>query len=173
MDITLPVYDGYYWTSQIRKNSNVPILFISSRTTDQDIIMAIVQGGDDYVTKPFGLELLKAKIDALLRRAVLADKIREIDLGQNLIYVPDQSLIKNASSNVELTSSEKKIMDQLSSKRSITVSREDLMMALWQTDEFISDGSLTTCISRLRSKLKAVFGTPLIETRKGIGYILP
>lgn len=64
-------------------------------------------------------------------------------------------------------------MDQLSSKRSITVSREDLMMALWQTDEFISDGSLTTCISRLRSKLKAVFGTPLIETRKGIGYILP
>lgn len=109
MDITLPVYDGYYWTSQIRKNSNVPILFISSRTTDQDIIMAIVQGGDDYVTKPFGLELLKAKIDALLRRAVLADKIREIDLGQNLIYVPDQSLIKNASSNVELTSSEKRL----------------------------------------------------------------
>ncbi len=173
MDITLPYFDGYYWTRQIRKKSTVPILFISSRTADQDIIMAIVQGGDDYLTKPFSLDLLKAKMDALFRRTDYRIRPDTIELNETLYYVPDKAQISDGKQIVELTGMEKKVMDLFVKKKSITISREELMIALWQTDEFICDGSLTTCISRLRSKLKAAFHDPLIETKKGIGYQLP
>lgn len=173
MDVRLPEYDGYYWTRKIRQISDVPVLFISSLNEDQDIIMAIVQGGDDYLIKPFRLELLKAKMDALFRRTGALRMHRQVELGQNLFYLPDQCEIISGQQKVSLTGSEKKVMDLLSQKAPRPVSRDELMMALWQTDEYISDGTLTTCISRLRSKIKKELGVDLIETRKGVGYCIP
>ena len=140
MDINLPYYDGFYWCSRIREVSQIPLIYISSRGDDRDKIMAIAQGGDDYVEKPFHLELLKAKIEAVLRRTY-------------------QYQIRSRA--------------KLMSHRGIIVTREELMMELWSTDEYVSDGTLTTIISRMRSKLKAGCGSEVIVTKKGQGYLLP
>ena len=141
MDINLPYYDGFYWCTQIRNTSQVPLIFISSRNDDHDKIRAILQGGDDYVDKPFHLELLKAKIEAILRRTYL-------------------------------TKSESQIVCLLLESQGAIVTRQALMEALWNTDEFISDNSLTVLISRLRTKLKDECHQDIICTKKGQGYYI-
>ena len=130
MDVRLPEYDGYYWTRKIRQLSDVPVLFISSLNEDQDIIMAIVQGGDDYLVKPFRLELLKAKMDALFRRTGSLRMLRKIELGHDLLYLPDHSEIVSGNRKISLTGSEKKVMDLLAQKAPRPVSRDELMMTL-------------------------------------------
>ena len=159
MDVNLPNFDGFYWCAQIRRASTVPVIFISSRNDDRDKIMGVAQGGDDYVEKPFCLELLKAKIEALLRRTYHYREKKEIDLP------------------VELTKSERRILARLMERRPGVVTREELMQELWSTDEFISDEALTTLVSRLRAKLKEAAGTgdsqtPIICTKKGVGYFI-
>lgn len=172
LDINLPYYDGFYWCSQIRQISEVPILFISSRNDDRDQIMAIAQGGDDYVEKPFRLELLKAKMEAVLRRTYQYKVKEQIFLNQNLIFECGSQAMFVDGKEVDLTKSERKILTKLLEHRPDVVTREELMMELWNTDEYVSDGTLTTVICRLRGKLKAASGEELINTKKGQGYFI-
>lgn len=172
MDINLPFYDGFYWCARIRQVSRVPILYISSRSDDQDKIMAMAQGGDDYVEKPFHLDLLKAKIQAILRRTYEYKVKEQIFLGDNLYIDGEQQALFMGEKEIFLTKSERKILMKLAEKRPDVVTREELMMALWETDEYVSDGTLTTLISRLRNRLRTQCGREMIATKKGQGYFL-
>lgn len=173
LDINLPFYDGFYWCEQIRKTSTVPVLFISSRDGNQEKIMAISTGGDDYIQKPFALDYLMAKIQAILRRTYEYQNHIQMQVADEVIYdfSKGQLLVKGQS--VELTRMENKILSILLKNRGKIVSREELMMQIWSTDEFISDGSLTTSISRLKTKIKRDTGIEdLIITKKGQGYLI-
>ena len=173
MDINLPFYDGFYWCSRIRQVSKVPILYISSRSDDRDKIMAMAQGGDDYVEKPFRLELLKAKIQAMLRRTYEYRVREQVFLGEKLYFDRGRQALYFGETEIELTKSERRVVAKLAENHPDVVTREELMLDLWETDEFVSDGTLTTMISRLRGKLKAVCGGEVIETKKGQGYFIP
>ena len=172
MDINLPCYDGFYWCRQIRQVSGVPVLYISSRDDDRDKIMAMAQGGDDYLEKPFGLELLKAKVEAILRRTY-EYKVRDQSfLGEGLYFDWEQQALYQRGEEIELTRAERRVFGKLADRRPMVVTREELMMDLWDTDEYVSDGTLTTLICRLRNRLKAACGRDLIGTKKGQGYYL-
>lgn len=173
MDVNLPFYDGFYWCSQIRKVSQVPVLFISSRSDDRDKIMAMAQGGDDYIEKPFHLELLKAKIQAVLRRTYEYKVKEQLFFDGKLRLDWDQQALYYEGQEIELTKSERRVFIKLAENRPEVVTREELMMDLWETDEYVSDGTLTTMICRLRNKLKGVCGSEVIGTKKGQGYFLP
>ncbi len=172
MDINLPFYDGFYWCSKIREYSQVPMIFISSRNSDNDKIMAIAQGGDDYVEKPFNLPVLRAKIEAITRRTYQYKVNQKIYLKDNLFYDYSNNCIYFKNEKVDLTKSENIIIKVLVEQKDNVVSRNALMDELWNTDEFISDNTLTVLISRLRSKLKDVIGDEIICTRKGQGYYI-
>lgn len=172
MDVNLPYYDGFYWCKKIRDISDVPILYISSRSDDKDKIMAIAQGGDDYVEKPFHLELLKAKMEAVLRRTYQYKVVGRRHLGGDLYFEEEDSAIVFQGGKLDLTKSEKKIISKLLEQKPRVATREELMMELWSTDEFVSDGTLTTMICRLRNKLKEACGKEVICTKKGQGYYI-
>lgn len=173
MDVNLPNYDGFYWCEKIRQFSTVPMIYISSRNDDRDKIMAIARGGDDYVEKPFCMELLRAKIEALLRRTYQYREKREIPLRDGLCYDSVSQLMFVGNKEIELTKSERRILAKLVAERPNVVTREELKMELWSTDEFISDGALTTALSRLRLKLREAAGEEVICTKKGRGYFVP
>ncbi|MDE6686137.1 MAG: response regulator transcription factor [Lachnospiraceae bacterium] len=173
MDVNLPNYDGFYWCEKIRQYSTVPIIYISSRNDDRDKIMAIAWGGDDYVEKPFCMELLKVKVEALLRRTYQYREKREIPLWGGLCFDSTSQIMFIDHREIELTKSERRILAKLLAERPNVVTREELKMELWSTDEFISDGALTTALSRLRSKLKEAAGGEVICTKKGRGYFVP
>ena len=159
LDINLPFYDGFYWCQKIRENSTVPILFISSREQNADKILALSAGGDDYIEKPFDLELLLVKIKEYLDEDTSYDIVRGRFVYQNKV--------------LELTKSEGKIMSTLLGQRGNWVTREQLMMTLWNTDEFVTDATLSVHISRLRNKLKELTnGKDIIKTKKGVGYYI-
>ena len=168
LDINLPYYDGFYWCETIRRCSMLPILFISSRDQDQDKM----SGGDDYLQKPFSLPLLMAKLQALLRRSYEYVGHTVIVLHESLCYDLDKGVLQYGSQEIVLTRTEHKILQILVRNRGSIVSREELMMQIWSTDEFISDGSLTTGISRLKAKLRLYSDEDLIQTRKKQGYLL-
>lgn len=166
MDINLPFYDGFYWCSKIREYSQVPMIFISSRNSDNDKIMAIAQGGDDYVEKPFNLPVLRAKIEAITRRTYQYKVNQKIYIKDNIFYDYSNNCIYFKNEKVDLTKSENIIIKVLLEEKDKVVSRNALMDELWNTDEFISDNTLTVLISRLRLKLKDVIGDELICTKK-------
>lgn len=170
MDINLPFYDGFYWCRKLREVSDVPVLFISSRGEDSDKLQAYAQGGDDYIEKPFRLELLQAKIEAVLRRTGVGAASARIYLAEEVYFEPVSMNLFAGGQALELTKSERKVLAKLVERRGRTVMREELMMTLWSTDEYVSDGSLTTLVSRLRSKLAESCGREIIMTRKGQGY---
>ena len=172
MDVNLPYFDGFYWCHQIRLGSKVPIIFISSRNGDNDTIMAIAQGGDDYIEKPFNLPLLKAKIEAIIRRSYHY-RIDAKQLIKDTIYFNSQAqCIECKDSKFELTKSENTIIKVLMEHKGSVVSRNVLMDELWNTDEFISDNTLTVLVSRLRNKLNHWCNQELIITKKGVGYYI-
>lgn len=155
MDVNLPAYDGFYWCSKIRSMSKVPVIFLSSRSTNMDIVMAVNMGGDDYITKPFSIEVLNAKINAILRRTysyrdsnmdVLDCKGAMLSLKDNILYYQDKT--------IELTRNEFKILYILMKEYETIVSREDIMQELWQDENFIDDNTLTVNINRLKKKVK-------------------
>lgn len=172
LDVNLPCFDGFYWCRRIREISDVPIIYISGRGDDYDKIMAIAQGGDDYVEKPFRLEILKAKIEAILRRTYQYKVKERLYLPNDIWFDRNTASLGKEGKTVELTRSEKKIMEKLLECRPDIVAREELMMELWSTDEFVSDGTLTTLVSRLRDKLSVFCGDELIKTKKGQGYYI-
>ncbi|MGD8191883.1 response regulator transcription factor [Brevibacillus ginsengisoli] len=174
LDITLPYFNGFYWCQKIREISKVPIMFISSRTESMDIVMAMNMGGDDFVQKPFSLEVLIAKIQAILRRTysytdtetnVLEYKQAILDLKSSTLTYDEQS--------IELTKNEFNILHLLMKNAGSIVSRDKIMRSLWEDESFVDDNTLTVNINRLRKKLADIQLHDFIQTKKGQGYILP
>ena len=172
MDINLPYYDGFYWCTKIREQSTLPIIYISSRNDDKDKIMAIAQGGDDFIEKPFHLDLLKAKIETLLRRTYQYKAQHKVYLDNDLYFEATTSSIYYKQERLKLTKSENVVLSVLVDHRPSIVSRDILMDTLWNTNEFISDNTLNVLTSRLRSKLKDFCHDEIIHTKKGQGYYL-
>ena len=172
MDINLPYHDGFYWCRQLRQISKVPIIYISSRNDDRAKITAIAQGGDGYVEKPFRMELLNAKIEAILRRTYEYQVKDRIFLNTQLCFDSDVQSLYFAGEEIDLTKSERRLFARLVESRPDIVTREELMMTLWNTDEYVTDAALTTIISRLRGKLNAICREDMIQTKKGQGYFV-
>lgn len=172
LDINLPVFDGYYWCQQIRAVSKVPILFLSSRDQNMDIIMAINMGGDDYVQKPFDLDVLVAKINALLRRNYTYQEESLHLSHRGLVLQLGSSAVQHGSQTAELTRNEFIIMQLFLRQIGKIISREELMQALWNEEQFVDDNTLTVNVNRLRRKLTLLGLDEFIATRKGMGYIV-
>lgn len=172
LDISLPFMNGYYWCGEIRKNSNIPIIFISSASDNMNIIMAMNMGADDFISKPFDSSVLIAKIQALLRRSYDFSSSNPL-LSHNgaFLRTGDKVLTYN-DKKIELTKNEYRILYCLMENKGQTVSREMLMEKLWETDSFIDDNTLTVNINRLRKKLDGIGLTDFITTKIGLGYIL-
>ena len=150
MDITLPFYNGYHWCSEIRKISNVPIIFISSAADNMNIIMAVNMGGDDFVAKPFDLSVLTAKVQAVLRRTYdLAGKIPVLEHRGAILNLYDTTLTYDGN-KIDLTKNEFRILQTLMENKGRLVSRDTLMTKLWETDDYIEENTLTVNIARLR-----------------------
>ena len=172
LDISLPFYNGFYWCSEIRKVSNVPIVFLSSHTEDLDIVMAMNMGGDDYITKPFSLDIVIAKIQAVLRRTyAYYREIQTLEVKSVLLDLKDAA-VSYRDNKGELTKNEYKILRLLMEKKNNIISREEIMKNLWDSDSFIDDNTLTVNVNRLRKKLEDMGLTDFIMTKKGMGYIV-
>ncbi|WP_370224251.1 response regulator transcription factor [Cytobacillus sp.] len=173
LDINLPVFDGYYWCQQIRSVSKVPIIFLSSRNQNMDIIMAINMGGDDFIQKPFDLDILLAKISALIRRKYTyqeEENLRFIHRGLKL-NVTNSTIEFNGQSN-ELSRNEFILLQLMMRNIGKIVSRDDLMQALWNEEQFVDDNTLTVNVNRMRRKIAAIGLEDFIITRKGLGYLI-
>ena len=170
LDISLPFFNGYYWCQEIRKTSRVPIMFLSSHDQPMDIVMAINMGADDFVTKPFEMTVLLAKIQGLLRRTY--DFVGE----QSLLWFEEVALdlktmqVSYTEAVEELTRNEFQILRVLFEHGKEVVSREALMRELWNSDIFVDDNTLSVNIARLRKKLTELGLPDLIVTKKGVGY---
>ncbi|MEG3241908.1 response regulator transcription factor [Streptococcus suis] len=170
LDIGLPFFNGYYWCQEIRKTSRVPIMFLSSHDQPMDIVMAINMGADDYVTKPFEMPVLLAKIQGLLRRTYdfVGEKsllwFEEISLDLKTMQVSYGQVVE------ELTRNEFQILRVLFEHGKEVVSREELMRELWNSDIFVDDNTLSVNIARLRKKLAELDLPDVIATKKGVGY---
>ena len=172
MDIGLPFFNGYHWCAEIRKTSNVPILFISSASDNMNIVMAINMGGDDFIAKPFDPAVLTAKLQALLRRAYdFAPPAPVLEHRGAALNAADGTLTVNGQ-RVDLTKNEFRILLTLMESRGQIVSRERLMERLWKTRQFVDENTLTVNIGRLRRKLDAAGLPGFIATRVGLGYIV-
>lgn len=170
MDIALPYYDGYFWTRKIRDLSNVPIIFLSSKEDTMNKIMAMEMGADDFVSKPFDLDLLIAKIKALLRRTYdYKDNLDRLELG-GLVLDLKSMTVSFCEKSIDLSKNEFKILETLMVNKGNVVSRDKLMTSLWSTDIYIDDNTLTVNISRLRKSLAGLGVDNFIKTKQGLGY---
>ena len=172
MDINLPYFDGYYFCEEIRKISKVPIIFISSASDDMNIVMAMNIGADDFIEKPFKLVVLKAKIEALLRRVYNFNSSNSLIVYKEVIFDINKDEIKYKDNVATLTKNESKILTILLENREKIVSREDIIAALWQSDNFIDENTLSVNVNRLRSKLKDIGIADFIITKKGKVYMV-
>lgn len=173
LDINLPVFDGYYICREVRKKSEVPIIVVTSRDSDMDELMSINLGADDFVTKPYNTQILLARIGALLKRS------GSNTVSTNILTYKDFQLnLSNATvlyngKEIDLTKNEVKILSYLINHKGEIVSRELLMEYLWTSEFFVDDSTLTVNITRLRKKLEEIGIENVIETRRGLGYIMP
>lgn len=170
MDVTLPFYNGYYWTKEIRKYSKLPIIFISSNTGNMDMIMAMNMGGDDYITKPFELDFVIAKVQALLRRSYEFITQSSIIEHEGLILNLLEGIITYQNQSEELTKNELKIIQLLLENKGNIVSRDKMMVKLWNSDCYIDDNTLTVNVNRLRKKIEKLGLMNFVKTKKGMGY---
>ena len=171
LDISLPNADGQYILKNLRKKSNVPVIIITSRANELDELVSINYGADHYVTKPFNIQILLAKINTLLKRSSsqnLQDKINAKDF---IVNISCSKVIKEGK-EIELTKNELRILKFLCENRNKIVSREEIMNYLWDSENFIDDNTLTVNIARLRNKLEELNLKELLETKRGQGYIL-
>ena len=172
LDIKLPYYNGFHWCVEIRRTSTVPIIFLSSASDNMNIVMAMNMGGDDFIAKPFDMDVLIAKIQALLRRVHnMPRETRHIEHRGLLLNADDQTAVYNGQT-IELTKNEFRILNVLMSSPGKIISRDDLMQKLWQTNEFVDDNTLTVNVTRLRRKLEQAGLADYIITRKGAGYMV-
>lgn len=174
LDVNLPKYDGFYWCRQIRTQSHCPIIFISARDSGMDQIMALENGADDYITKPFDMELVLAKVRSHLRRAVGAyasgQEEEPILESAGLLLYPERLLVTYGDRSAELTQKEAALLTMLMEKDGRVVSRERLLDLMWEDQHFIDDNTLNVYITRVRRKLRELGAGDLIETVRGAGY---
>lgn len=172
MDITLPFFNGYHWCSEIRKISKVPVIFLSSAADNMNIVMAVNMGADDFIPKPFDLEVLTVKIQAMLRRSydfagtgsMLEHKGAILNLNETTLTYQEQK--------IELTKNEFRILEILMENKEKVVSRETLMTKPWESDNYVDENTLSVNVNRLRKKLESLGLEEFILTKKGIGYRL-
>lgn len=172
MDIQLPSFNGYYWCQEIRKVSQVPIIFISSRNENMDIVMAIQMGADDFISKPFDLTVAIAKTQALLRRTYDFNESDNFLNFNRTVLKPAESKLYYAEQEVDLTRTELRILELLFLHKGDYVAREEIMVKLWEDESFIDDNTLAVNVARLRKKLAQAGLPDLIVTKKGVGYAL-
>ncbi len=171
LDINLPGVDGEFVCREIRKQSNMPIIIITSRDNEIDELLSINNGADHYITKPFNIHILLAKINSLLRRTDMITNTDIIDAKDFILNI-NKSTIENNGKAIELTKNEFRILKYLVQNRDKIVSREDIMICLWDSDDFIGDSTLTVNMTRVRTKLEELGLKELLETKRGQGYIL-
>ena len=172
LDISLPFFNGYHWCSEIRKVSKIPILFISSASDNMNIVMAINMGGDDFIAKPFDLEVLTAKIQALLRRSYDFTAHNNLLEHRGAVLNTNDTTLTYHSAKLDLTKNDYRILLTLMENKGKVISRETLMVKLWESDEYIDENTLTVNMTRLRRKLESIGLDDFITTKKGIGYII-
>lgn len=172
MDIMLPFYNGYHWCSEIRKISNVPVVFISSASDNMNIVMAMNMGGDDFIPKPVDLTVMMAKIQAVLRRTYdMAGKIPVLEHRGAVLNLNDTTLLYDGE-KIELTKNEFRILKTMLEQKGKVVSRDTLMTRLWQMDDYVEENTLTVNVTRLRKKLEQAGLCDFIKTKIGSGYII-
>lgn len=170
LDIRLPFYNGYHWCTQIRQVSKVPIIFLSSVSDNMNIVMAMNMGADDFIPKPFDLEVLTAKVQALLRRSYdFVGGSSMLEHKGMLLNLSDATLLYQEQ-KVELTKNELKILQTLIENKTQVVTRETLMTRLWESDMYVDENTLSVNVNRLRKKLTSIGLEDSILTKKGIGY---
>ena len=172
LDIVLPFYNGFYWCQEIRKFSNVPIIFLSSANDNMNIVMAMNMGGDEFIEKPFDLGVVTAKIQAVLRRVYSLQGAVNIMDYQGLLLNLGDATVTFQGEKLELTKNEFRILQILMENAEKIVSRDEIIARLWESDEFIDDNTLTVNVARLRKKLESLGAKDLIRTKKGVGYFL-
>ena len=172
LDINLPYTDGEFVCKEVRKTSDVPIIMVTSRDNEIDELMSLNYGADQYVTKPYNIQILLAKINSLLKRNKKSDKeMQEIDCDGFKLNIAER-VIKKDDRKIELTKNEYTILYYLCINRGRIVSRDEIMDYLWESEEFIDDNTLSVNVKRLRGKLEELGLVDRIETRRGQGYIL-
>ena len=172
LDVGLPFYNGYHWCSEIRRFSSVPIIFISSASDNMNIVMAINMGADDFIAKPFDLNVLTAKVQAMLRRTYDLGGQTRLLQHRDAVLNTDDSTLTYHGERVELTKNEYRILQVLMENKGKTVSRDVLMQRLWESDSFVDENTLSVNVARLRKKLDGAGLENFIATKKGMGYIV-
>ena len=172
MDVRLPFFNGYHWCQEIRRVSKAPIIFISSASDSMNVVMAMNMGADDFIAKPFDLNVLMAKIQALLRRSYdFADSAPRLEHRGAALH-PGEYMLRFQGQEIPLTKNEHRILLTLMACPGQVVSREKLMEALWATDSFVDENTLSVIVNRLRKKLDAAGLAGFIATQHGVGYML-
>ncbi len=172
LDVMLPFYNGFYWCREIRKVSKVPIMFISSASDNMNIVMAMNMGGDDFIAKPFDLNVLTAKVGALIRRTYsFQGQVGVIEHDGVILNLNDATL-SYRNKSIGLTKNDYKILQVLMENPGRVISREDIMQRLWESDDYIDDNTLTVNMTRLRKKLFELGLEDFIVTKKGLGYMV-
>ena len=172
LDIGLPFFNGYHWCSLIRRQSRVPIIFISSASDNMNIVMAMNMGADDFIAKPFDLNVLMAKVQALLRRTYDFGGSSRLIQHRGAVLNLDDGSLSAGDKKLELTKNELRILQVLMENKGKTVSRDTLMQRLWETDSFVDENTLTVNVARLRRKLESCGLEGFILTKKGQGYMV-
>ncbi|MBU3207484.1 response regulator transcription factor [Clostridium algidicarnis] len=171
LDINLPYYDGYYICREIRRRSSVPIIVVTSRDSEVDELMSMNLGADDFITKPYNTQILLARISSIIRRTY-SDSDSEILEYKGLLHNLSISEVEYNNKKIELSKNESKILYVLIKNKEKIVSRNEIIEALWQSDEFVDDNTLTVNINRLRKKLEEIGVIDYLKTKRGQGYIL-
>lgn len=172
LDIMLPFYNGFHWCQELRKISNVPVLFLSSASDNMNIVMAMNMGGDDFITKPIDLSVMMSKIQAILRRAYdMGNQVPVLEHRGVVLNLNDTTLIYNGK-RIELTKNDFRILQTLLENKGKIVSRDTLMTKLWQIDVYVEENTLTVNVNRLRRKLENAGIFDFITTKIGSGYIV-
>ena len=172
LDISLPFYDGYHWCQEIRRVSKAPILFLTSASDNVNVVMAMQLGGDDFIAKPFDLTVLTAKIQALLRRSYdFSAPANLLPCGQAFLNTDEETLLQG-DVKIPLSRNEYRILRLLLEQHGHIVSRDAIMTALWESDSFVDENTLSVNVNRLRRKLESAGVRDLIQTRKGVGYLV-
>lgn len=172
LDIMLPFYNGYHWCRELRKITNVPIVFLSSASDNMNIVMAMQMGGDDFIAKPVDTNVLIAKLQAILRRTYdMNDSAATIEHHGAILNISDNTL-EYKGDVIELTKNEFRILQTLMEYKGKIVSRDTLMIKLWQDDCYVEENTLTVNVTRLRRKLAGIGLNDFIKTKVGSGYII-
>lgn len=172
LDIMLPFFNGFHWCQEIRKVSEVPIIFLSSANDNMNIVMAMNMGGDEFIEKPFDLNVVTAKVQAILRRSYsFQGTMNVMEYHGAVLNLNDATLVNN-DKKLDLTKNEFRILQMLLENEGRIVSRDSIITRLWESDKFIDDNTLTVNIARLRKKLEQIGLEQMIRTKKGIGYMV-